>query len=72
MSEMARAMTKKATYSVIHMVVAIGVAYALMGSWIVALGIRLVEPVVQNVALIAPVVGLLPSSLLAETSDTGA
>lgn len=47
---MARTMTKTATYSVMHMIVAIGVAYALTGSWIVALGIGLVEPVVQTVA----------------------
>lgn len=47
---MARTIQKTATYSVMHMVVAIGVAFALTGSWLIALGIGLVEPMVQTVA----------------------
>lgn len=41
---------KTATYSVTHMIVAIAVAYAISGSWMVALGIGLIEPMVQTVA----------------------
>lgn len=47
---MARAVKKTATYSVMHMVVAIGVAFALTGSWVVAVGIGLIEPMVQTIA----------------------
>jgi len=47
---MARMVKKTATYSVMHMAVAVGVAFALTGSWVVALGIGLVEPIVQTVA----------------------
>ncbi len=47
---MARTAKKTASYSAMHMVVAICVAYALTGSFTVALGIGLVEPLVQTVA----------------------
>ncbi len=45
-----RTLKKTATYSVMHMVVAMGVAFALTGSWVVALGIGLIEPIVQTIA----------------------
>jgi uncharacterized membrane protein len=41
---------KTATYAVMHLLVAIAVAYALTGSWGVALAIGLIEPAVQTVA----------------------
>ncbi len=41
---------KTVTYAVMHLVVAMAVAYALSGSWKVALGIGLIEPAVQTVA----------------------
>jgi uncharacterized membrane protein len=41
---------KTGTYSVMHMAVAIAVAWAISGDWRVALGIGLVEPLVQTVA----------------------
>lgn len=41
---------KTMTYSVMHMVIAITVAYLLSGDWVVALGIGIVEPLVQTVA----------------------
>jgi len=47
---MARQVKKTATYSVMHMVVAMGVAFALTGSWVVALGIGLIEPIAQTIA----------------------
>lgn len=47
---MRRTITKTASYSVMHMTVAIAVAYALSGSWVVALSIGIVEPLVQTVA----------------------
>jgi uncharacterized membrane protein len=39
---------KTATYAVMHFAVAIGVAFALTGSWKLALAIGLVEPFVQT------------------------
>lgn len=39
---------KPATYAVMHLVVAIAVAYALTGSWTIALGVGIVEPIVQT------------------------
>lgn len=39
---------KTATYGVMHMAVAICVAYALSGSWAIAIGIGLLEPLVQT------------------------
>ncbi len=47
---MRRTITKTASYSVMHMTVAIAVAYVLSGSWVVALSIGIVEPLVQTVA----------------------
>ena len=41
---------KTISYSVMHMVVAITVAYLISGSWLIALGIGLIEPLVQTVA----------------------
>jgi uncharacterized membrane protein len=41
---------KTLSYSIMHMVVAVAVAYAISGSWLVALGIGLIEPIVQTVA----------------------
>lgn len=40
--------TKTVTYGIMHMIVAFLVALALTGSWKLALGISLVEPVVQT------------------------
>lgn len=40
---------KTSTYAVMHMGVAICVAYVLSGSWKIALAIGLVEPMVQTV-----------------------
>ncbi len=40
---------KTSTYAVMHMTVAIMVAYALSGSWKIALAIGLIEPCVQTV-----------------------
>ncbi len=41
---------KSSTYAVMHMVVAMAVAFALSGDWRIALGIGLIEPMVQTVA----------------------
>jgi len=41
---------KTASYALMHLVVAMAVAFALSGSWQVALGIGLIEPAVQTVA----------------------
>ena len=41
---------KTCSYAVMHMVVAIAVAFVLSGSWKVALAIGLIEPMVQTVA----------------------
>jgi uncharacterized membrane protein len=41
---------KTLSYGVMHMVIAIMVAYALSGSWSIALAIGLIEPCVQTVA----------------------
>lgn len=41
---------KTTTYALMHLVVAMAVAYALSGSWKIALGIGLIEPAVQTVA----------------------
>jgi len=41
---------KPVTYGLMHLVVAITVAYALTGSWTAALAIGLIEPMVQTVA----------------------
>lgn len=44
-----RRIAKSGTYCVLHITVATAVAYALSGSWQVALGIGLIEPLVQTV-----------------------
>ena len=41
---------KTMTYSAMHMLVAVAVAYTISGSWVVAFSIGLIEPVVQTVA----------------------
>ena len=41
---------KTFTYMVMHLVVAMAVAYALTGSWAAALAIGLIEPAVQTLA----------------------
>lgn len=41
---------KPVTYSLMHLTVAISVAYALTGDWRIALGVGLIEPMVQTVA----------------------
>jgi uncharacterized membrane protein len=47
---MGRMAAKTATYSAMHMAVAIAVAWAISGDWRVALGIGLIEPLFQTVA----------------------
>lgn len=47
---MTRMAMKTGTYSAMHMVVAMAVAWAISGDWRVALGIGLIEPLVQTVA----------------------
>jgi uncharacterized membrane protein len=41
---------KPVTYSAMHFLVAIAVAYALTGDWRIALGVGVIEPMVQTVA----------------------
>lgn len=41
---------KPVTYSVMHLCVAIAVAYALTRDWRIALGVGVIEPMVQTVA----------------------
>jgi uncharacterized membrane protein len=41
---------KTLSYGMMHMAVAIMVAYALSGSWKIALGIGIIEPLVQTFA----------------------
>lgn len=41
---------KPVTYSLMHLTVAIGVAYALTRDWRIALGVGIIEPMVQTVA----------------------
>jgi uncharacterized membrane protein len=43
---------KTATYAIMHLTVAIAVAYLLTGSWSMALAIGLVEPFVQTFAFV--------------------
>ena len=47
---MSRTLAKTLTYSLMHLMVAVGVAYALTRNWHVALGIGLIEPLVQTIA----------------------
>lgn len=44
-----RTLLKTASYYAVHLVVAIGVAYAVTGSWVAALTLSLLEPTVQMV-----------------------
>ena len=46
------ALIKTATYSLMHLTVAIAVAYALTGNWAIALGIGLIEPFFQTIAYV--------------------
>jgi uncharacterized membrane protein len=41
---------KMTTYGVMHLIVAMAVAYAISGSWVIALGIGTIEPLVQTFA----------------------
>ncbi len=41
---------KPVTYAVMHLSVAIGVAYALTRDWRIALGVGIIEPMVQTLA----------------------
>ena len=68
---MRRVAMKTATYSAMHMCVAITVAYAMSGSWAVALGIGIVEPLVQTVAYNFHEWGWSKAGVPAET-DSGA
>ena len=43
-----RRLAKSGTYCILHITVATAVAYALSGDWRVALGIGLIEPLVQT------------------------
>lgn len=43
-----RLLSKTISYGVMHFTVAIGVAYAVSGSWTIAIGIGLIEPAVQT------------------------
>jgi uncharacterized membrane protein len=47
---MSRTLMKTATYCLMHLVVAVTVAFALTRSWRAALAIGIVEPLVQTVA----------------------
>ena len=45
-----RQIAKTGSYSLMHLMVAVTVAYILSGDWRIALGIGIVEPLVQTVA----------------------
>lgn len=45
-------MLKPVTYAVMHFAVAVGVAYGLTRDWRIALGVGIIEPLVQTVAYI--------------------
>lgn len=45
-----RLAAKTASWSVIHMIVAIAVAYALTQNWRAALAVGLIEPIFQTIA----------------------
>ena len=45
-----RSIAKTLSYGTMHLTVAIAVAYALTGDWQVALGVGIVEPMVQTFA----------------------
>jgi len=42
-------LAKTFSYSIMHMIVAISVAYAISGDWVIAVSIGLIEPIVQTV-----------------------
>ena len=52
MTKKRKSIYKTISYSSMHMVVAISVAYVLSGSWLIALSIGLIEPVVQTFAYV--------------------
>ena len=41
---------KTVTYALMHFVVAVTVAFAVTGSWVAALGVGVIEPMIQTVA----------------------
>ena len=45
-----RLAAKTASWSIVHMIVAIGVAYALTQNWRAALAVGLIEPIFQTIA----------------------
>lgn len=45
-----RPFAKTLSYALMHLTVAIAVAYALTGDWTIALGVGIIEPLVQTVA----------------------
>ena len=45
-----RALVKTLSYGTMHLIVAIGVAYALTSDWAIALSVGIIEPMVQTVA----------------------
>lgn len=45
-----RLVAKTASWSIVHMIVAIAVAYALTQNWRTALAVGLIEPIFQTVA----------------------
>lgn len=45
-----RSLAKTTSYALMHLTVAIAVAYALTNDWRIALGVGIVEPLVQTVA----------------------
>ena len=47
-----RDLIKTVTYGTMHFVVAVAVAYAISGSWQIAIGIGLIEPAVQTIAYV--------------------
>jgi uncharacterized membrane protein len=47
---MSRMLRKTCTYAVMHLVVAIVVAFALTGDWRIALAVGIIEPLVQTLA----------------------
>lgn len=47
---MPQKLIKTGTYSLMHLIVAVAVAYALTRDWQIALGVGIIEPMVQTVA----------------------
>lgn len=46
---MPKAVAKTITYGAMHFSVAVSVAFAVTGSWVAALGVGVIEPLVQTV-----------------------